>query len=188
LDLAIQEQRPLTKDYDIGHLQDIRNNTVYLISKVLKEKLEGSEDKPKNNIDTYITDEFVRKIDGNNSTIISFNYDLIIDNALLRLKWSESYLRNLPDIHVNYGFKVRGLFEDMTKLKIVDSYDKYPIVTPLYKLHGSLNWLYCPVCDAIDIAENQKAAYYIYLEKNSNMLKECQICETNINLYLLRQH
>jgi NAD-dependent SIR2 family protein deacetylase len=170
LDLAIQEQRPLSKDYDIRHLQDIRSNIIYLISNELKKKLENSS------VNRNIIPNFVRKIESDraNSTIISFNYDLLIDNGLLQTGLG----------HVNYGFKVRGLLDqdNSFNFRAIDDYGER--LTPLYKLHGSANWLYCPTCNAIDLTEGIKAAYYIF-KNNYNKLKICRICHTKYEPLLI---
>jgi hypothetical protein len=173
LDLAIQEQRPLTSHYDIRKLQDIRQNIIYLISNELKNKLEKGP-----MVKGNIIPNFVRRIeiDKGNSTIISFNYDLLIDNGILD--------RGLG--HVNYGFKVRGLLdgENGFKFTAIEDYRRDIVLAPLYKLHGSANWLYCPTCNAIDLTEGVKAAYYIF-EETFDILKTCQICKTKYEPLLI---
>lgn len=64
-------------------------------------------------------------------TIISFNYDLLIDNALLSTgKWQPTK---------GYGIDCRLLSTEEFNIS-------FPQKIKLLKLHGSLNWLYCNQC------------------------------------------
>jgi|ERR1041385_2450209 hypothetical protein len=78
---------------------------------------------------------------------ISTNYDVIIDHALIELF-------NQHDIDVDYGVPYAN-------------YGTYPHTwqlpregrsVPLYKIHGSLNWLYCSACTSLEIAADRKSA------------------------------
>ena len=73
------------------------------------------------------------------TTFISANYDIHIDNAIAGL-----YKRKNP-IMLDYGV-------DFANFDFRDSWKKpqYPFIQ-LYKIHGSLNWLYCPVCNSLTI-------------------------------------
>lgn len=101
---------------------------------------------------------------------------MLIDNALL-----------IELGHVNYGFKVRGLLDQERNFNfkaIDDDYRRHTVLTPLYKLHGSANRLYCPTCNAIDLTEGIKAAYYIYKDEFYKF-KKCQICQTKYEPLLI---
>ncbi len=95
------------------------------------------------------------------STVISTNYDIIIDNALL--------FDDQPN--VNYGVALRTAVyrgvvpgppvrqDEVRHFRAAD--DDSTIKTGsirLLKLHGSLNWLYCPRCDEADVFLGVKAA------------------------------
>ena len=73
------------------------------------------------------------------TTFISVNYDIHIDNTIAGL-----YKKDNP-IMLDYGV-------DFTNFDFRHSWKKpqSPIVK-LYKIHGSLNWLYCPVCNSLTI-------------------------------------
>ncbi|MCI0655638.1 MAG: hypothetical protein L0170_01025 [Acidobacteria bacterium] len=88
------------------------------------------------------------------TTLISTNYDIVMDNALL-----ERSPKN-----VNYGVPVReavhrrgdliaGRFDEIHHYRSIpgsqETIRRGGI--PLLKLNGSLNWLYCPRCDELDI-------------------------------------
>ncbi len=101
------------------------------------------------------------------STLVSTNYDIVMDSALL-----ERRPRN-----VNYGVAVReavqrldaprqGRFDEMHHFRPLP--DSEAIVRtggiPLLKLNGSLNWLYCPRCDELDITLSQSTGAVLILD------------------------
>jgi hypothetical protein len=141
LDLSIAQTRPLSPYYKVPRVQELREHVVYLIAKVLQEKL-GSLDDP-------ATRDFVRNVLQEEDTIISLNYDIILDNALLEERGQ-----------VNYGTEVRRASKVYRLWRHVDP--RQSIQVPLYKLHGSLNWLYCPICQELDITEGQKGALFTF--------------------------
>lgn len=84
------------------------------------------------------------------TTFISFNYDIIIDNIIIQAFFGE----------INYGIE-----------------DRYHYSNPdgpirLYKLHGSLNWLFCPYCNYLNLGGNIKTA----AERAYNPNKVCYVC------------
>jgi hypothetical protein len=169
LDLAIQEQRPLTNKYNLLESQKIRYDLIYLISEQLHHQLQ-----PENRSTEPVIGAFIKKIRMRALAIISFNYDLLVDNAIRRCNAS-----------VNYGFKVRGHIEPGRKEllrrqfeQMNNNYNRTDSML-LYKPHGSLNWLYCPTCDAIDVTEGMKAVYYLYLFEAGKHVRQCSVCSTS---------
>ncbi|MDD4170064.1 MAG: SIR2 family protein [Desulfotomaculaceae bacterium] len=75
-------------------------------------------------------------------TFISLNYDIVLDNAIRATGYLPEYgfYGNHRD-HLDYN---RGI--------------------PLYKLHGSLNWSYCPLCGEIS-EHNEKVAHLLFKDK-----------------------
>ncbi|MBO8137776.1 MAG: hypothetical protein H0Z40_06535 [Desulfotomaculum sp.] len=68
--------------------------------------------------------------------VISFNYELLMDNALMISgKWG-------PED--GYGVKCSLLYSNN-----IQSAKFNPSLVKLLKLHGSLNWLYCTECDQL---------------------------------------
>ena len=72
-----------------------------------------------------------------NFSFISFNYDLLIDNAIgnqgLRLDYGTTFANPFPRAESRLG---------------------------LYKLHGSLNWLRCPICGGLTQTGDEKGGAY----------------------------
>lgn len=72
---------------------------------------------------------------------LSTNYDILIDNAL-----SDKASNYAP----YYGFE----FTDYNPEKGICR-------VPLYKLHGSLNWLYCPACESMSLTMYEKGVIHL---------------------------
>jgi len=77
LDFNINEKVALTSKYNFEDLINLKNTLIKIIGKMLEEYL--------NKLDNTTTDIFAKKIT-NYDTVISTNYDIVIDNALLTQK------------------------------------------------------------------------------------------------------
>jgi len=77
-------------------------------------------------------------------TVISLNYDIIVDNALVE------HSNHLPD----YGC-------DIT----TERYQAWPHRGMLFKIHGSLNWSYCPGCNRLDLGVAESGKTYKMLQE-----------------------
>lgn len=77
------------------------------------------------------------------TALISLNYDIHMDNALIRA-------RNQFGVDLDYGTDFANFDHD-------DEWTRPgPRAVPLFKLHGSLNWLYCPRCTALTLTPKEK--------------------------------
>jgi len=83
-------------------------------------------------------------------TFVSLNYDIVLDNAIRSTGC-------VPE----YGFYGNHLDH-------LDSCRKIP----LYKLHGSLNWSFCPLCGEIS-EHNEKVAHLLFKDKYSITCLNC---------------
>lgn len=83
-------------------------------------------------------------------SFFSLNYDILLDNALLKL--SDNYPNFWTD--VDYAIQFRNEGDDWRPPRKEKVY--------LLKLHGSLNWLYCPTCNSIKITPKDKGVMKIY--------------------------
>jgi SIR2-like domain len=112
--------------------QEIRAHLINLIAIVLDDALQGAAH-------THL--DFITNLKGGNlldrTTFLSFNYDLLIDNALREVTTAEpDYAATFRD----YGGKNPTPGSSISLLKV----------------HGSLNWLYCPTCGSIDLFPGEK--------------------------------
>lgn len=76
-----------------------------------------------------------------NTTFISVNYDIHIDNTISKL-----YDKDKRPLMLDYGV-------DFANFDFKESSWQRPIgqTIKLYKIHGSLNWLYCPICSSLTL-------------------------------------
>lgn len=75
------------------------------------------------------------------TTFLSVNYDIHIDNTI-----STMYDKTKFPVMLDYGV-------DFTNFNFNNSAWKRPSgqSIKLYKIHGSLNWLYCPICSSLTL-------------------------------------
>ena len=74
------------------------------------------------------------------TTFISVNYDINIDNTIASL-----YDKGKFKVMLDYGIYFTNFDE-------ADNWNE-PIepMVKLYKIHGSLNWMYCPICNSLTL-------------------------------------
>lgn len=140
LDLAIMRDETF-KGFNIHQIRLIRHSLVRLMMLVIKEEL-GS--KPEN-YHSRLVRNLVNGGKINETVFVSTNYDILIDNAL----------DNLPGFALDYGIDFINM-ANRNCSRPNRSMPNEPI--ELYKLHGSLNWLYCRTCNTIKLTSFQKAA------------------------------
>jgi NAD-dependent SIR2 family protein deacetylase len=99
----------------------------------------------------------MRKI--GNVTFLTTNYDILCDNALLDL-W--------PGKLVEYGVDFVN-YRDETFQRPDET------AIPLFKLHGSLNWMHCPTCNNLRLTRKRKATYDLISNPQHAI---CPICDT----------
>jgi hypothetical protein len=112
----------------LERLVHVRDGLEYLIFAVIKHQLEYGHGKDKPNY----YEEALRKVnEGVAPNVISLNYDIIVDNTLCALT---------GDTFPDYGTDIS-----------TEAYRQSRKFGKLLKLHGSLNWLYCPGCLRLDL-------------------------------------
>lgn len=144
-DLAIIRKESF-RNFDIenrignsGRLRLIAQYLVFLVAKVLSVKLRGP-----NNIHRSLVNSLLMSGKLKDTMFISTNYDILIDNAL-----TELYSRQ---IDLDYGIEFRN-FNRTNDWKQPDPARR----VYLFKPHGSLNWLFCPTCNDIQITPKEKS-------------------------------
>lgn len=132
LDIAIDRKHNFGRNWSVDRLGEVRNALEYVIFALLEHDLRRLQR------NYYL--ELIGKLFLDHDiepVIISLNYDIIADNSLMAL--SERYGNGFafPD----YGCDVA-----------TETYRERPKrYGKLYKPHGSLNWLYCPGCNRLDV-------------------------------------
>ena len=135
-------------------IDQIRNALIFLIAKILDEKLRGKITHHKNLVRRL---KYTGKL--NKTAFISLNYDIIIDNVLTKL---------YPNYYLDYGID----FVNFERINDWKGPNKNKAVV-LLKIHGSLNWLYCPTCNHIELTSKEKGAIKAFYK-----VKKCDNCKT----------
>lgn len=125
IDAAIDRGQPLS-NYDVAMLREVRAALDYTIFAVLELKLRGATP-PLHKQATDLLFPLAME-----PRLISLNYDIIADNMLAARSDG-----TFPD----YGCDIQ-----------TETYRNWGKFGRLLKLHGSLNWLYCPNCLRLDVA------------------------------------
>lgn len=145
LDTALDRRQAFHPAWDPSSVAEIREAVEFGIFDVLEEKLLKAQ--------TNNHWDLLQKIypDPAQPCVISTNYDLIIDTALIFLSESRLPEGGLPA----YCCSVATDFYS----------DKMPSFGVLLKLHGSLNWLYCRTCNRLEIGASESRKYLKILSK-----------------------
>lgn len=139
VDKAIDRNQPMGPTWPVDMLRKVRRALQYMVFALLEYKLRRLSH-------NYYAD-LLAALDPTRSTpptVISLNYDIIVDNAFVELS------DRLPD----YGCDID------TKL-----YQERPHWAILLKIHGSLNWSYCPGCNRLDLGVAESGKTYKMLEE-----------------------
>lgn len=142
LDTAIDRRHALRAGWGHDRLVDVRDALEYVIFALLDHRLRNIAD------NHYL--RLLQLLKPNEEpTFISLNYDLIADNAIIR-HGERSGRLGVPD----YGCDIA-----------TDAYRDLPRTAKLFKLHGSLNWLYCPGCHRLDVGVSETGRMYKVLNQ-----------------------
>lgn len=149
LDLALNEGRPLSSTYTVDRIRDLRDGLVYGIAEVLRTSL--ARDHPSDHKVLPLLNKLLSRLKPED-TVVSLNYDIVFDNRLLNLRGP-----------VNYGVPIRNGMESPQAGKWRrEPYKVLGDSSPLYKPHGSLNWLFCRACQKLDVTAGLKSTHYIF--------------------------
>ncbi len=188
LDTCIRENRPLDDIYTVEKLRKLRNELTVELAEVIQHSSRkgalkvylpsGADDQPgaKNRTIPAYYRRFALKLNYRNrrpsapqyranqrlppaDTIITSNYDTNIDLALYEIVYAEDtgYQRGegrITDIYL--GTEFRDPYTDE------DAFSEPERAIDLFKLHGSLNWLYCPRCHRIYVAAFGYSVSFLY--------------------------
>jgi len=153
LDLAYHRGESF-KGYSKEKIERVRNALIFLIAKILDEKLKGKIIYHKKLINRLRKENKLKQ-----TAFLSLSYDIVIDNVLVDL---------YPEFHLDYRIDFVN-FERESDWKKPDR-NKAVL---LLKIHGSLNWLYCPTCNHIELTPKEKGAIRAFYKS-----KECAECKT----------
>ena len=154
LDLAVRRREAL-KHYDLENIKHnsnrigfIRQYLVLLMAMVLDNAEKEIKGLHRLLIENLIADGLLAEC-----VFITTNYDLLFDKAV----------KSVTGVYPDYGFDYLGC-------AAADSNEEF---ITLYKVHGSLNWLYCPACNLISLTGEKTGAVELLTDINK---ADCELC------------
>lgn len=142
-----------------GKLKFLRIYLTMMMAKIIHEKLIHSRQ-----IHNRLVQNLVRENKIKDTFFLSANYDILIDNALTNL---------FPDFSLDYGIDFVNFTEPGDWVKPNDNSIK------LFKIHGSLNWLYCPTCNNLRLTPKEKGVIKLLAEDYTSLEQTfCPKCES----------
>jgi hypothetical protein len=145
LDTALDRRQAFQPAWDANSILEIREAIEFGIFDVLEEKLFKAQ--------TNNHWDFLQKVypSPTQPCVISTNYDLIIDTAMMFLSESRLPEGGLPAYHCSIS---------------TDFYRNEALhFGVLLKLHGSLNWLFCKTCHRLEIGASESRKYLKVLSR-----------------------
>jgi hypothetical protein len=137
IDIALDRREALGPKWQHSALADARGAFDYIIFAVLEQHLIRITHNPHVELFKRLGDAC------GELRVLSLNYDIIADNSMVKLAEMQGEAA-FPD----YGFDVASAF-----------YRDRPKIGRLLKLHGSLNWMYCPNCFRVELGVSQSGRY-----------------------------
>lgn len=118
-------------------VQTVREDLIFLIALVLNRTLMVPKGYHKALV-RRLADEGMLHSTG----FLSLNYDILIDNALAEVH---------PDYDLDYRVEFTNYGRERNWMR-----PRKERAVELYKLHGSLNWLYCPTCISLTLTPRER--------------------------------
>jgi hypothetical protein len=136
-------------------IEQIRNDLILMIALILDKKLKGLNKFHKKLVGNLIDSNLLYK-----TAFISLNYDILIDNAL-------------ADVHQQHDLDYSLEFTNYREGG--DWHRPDPsVAVKLFKIHGSLNWLYCPTCLSLTLTPQKKGVREFVYQRKKCVCPSCE--------------
>jgi hypothetical protein len=139
IDMALDRRELFGQTWDVGVLAELRQQIELGIFDVLEEALIKF---PTNNHYSMLNSLFPVP---EAPTVISTNYDLVADTALMFLSESRTPGGGIPNYYCG-----------VANMATLPPQQKFGT---LLKLHGSLNWLYCRTCQRLELGATESTRF-----------------------------
>ena len=175
LDTAIDRKQPLANNWASDSLVEVREALEYAVFELLDQKLGTAETTSYWDLLNLAYPEVDLE-----PLVISLNYDIVLDRTMFYL----ARTRRGDDAMPSYVCDVKT----PTYQNCAQRYGR------LFKLHGSLNWIYCPGCHRLDIGfskreQNTSAvagrAFGDPLDDRYMKRSKCQECQCGLRPILI---
>ncbi len=131
LDMCLGKGEPIGQCWSISDLTRCREELVTCIYDVIGDTLDTQTN---GNGDQGLYQQLLEGLPDEDTSLISLNYDLLLDSALHKCGFTPNYSLDFLDLGDAAGHEtVLGPHPSRGDIK-------------LFKLHGSINWGYCPSC------------------------------------------
>ncbi|TDT51121.1 SIR2 family protein [Fonticella tunisiensis] len=153
--LSVYMENSYIKDAVLNGVENklIKLYLIILIAKVLQERLPYSKGFHSRLISHLHNENLLRE-----TIFITTNYDILIDSAICSI---------LPSININYGVDFINYGIESGWSRPDDNSIK------IYKLHGSLNWLYCPDCNNLKLTKKECGLIHLVTDFSKAICSEC---------------
>ncbi|HXU80014.1 MAG TPA: hypothetical protein VN914_01365, partial [Polyangia bacterium] len=139
VDTALDRKQPLGLKYGLRELRKVRQAVEYVVFALLDHRLRQI---PAGHNYYRKALELVRERTGEDPAVITLNYDILVDNAMLGRN-EERAITAIPDYGVELAYS-RAIQPEKRGT--------------LLKIHGSLNWFYCPACNRLSLGISRSLA------------------------------
>lgn len=178
--------------YTLKTLSDFKEQLHTLMALAIQHAINTSPESNKNYIKKfaqYVNSEAKKRLTSlqeDNISLITTNWDTLLDNQLYNILQDQ---KGIPLSVVDYCCYISSLEEDDENIKpglLALGEGGYNI--KYLKLHGSMNWLHCPMCQRMYVKFNTKALfednYCRHCMKNYKMKKDQPSIKLKGNLLL----
>lgn len=134
LDTAIDRGHGLGANWPVETLREVRRQAEFAVFQSIAYAM-----RKKKSWDILCHEDLLQNVIDNTGawpTVISFNYDLRIDYAMMAIN---------GDLLPDYGCAISTA-----------GYKESQKTGKLLKLHGSMHWLYCPTCDRLELGVDRE--------------------------------
>jgi NAD-dependent SIR2 family protein deacetylase len=174
LDTALDRRQAFHEQWDAQRVSEVRQAIEFQIFDLLEEKLQIA---PTQSHWGLLQAVYPSPLD---PCIITTNYDLLIDTAMMFASEARTPGGALPDYRIRMHTPF-GSAEDKRFGAVL-------------KLHGSLNWLYCRTCQRVELGASDSKKYIAVLGRLANRSLEqaftvdgnpCPVCKTRLRPLLI---
>ena len=165
LDLAVRKRQSF-KDFDLESLARnsnrigfIRQYLVLLMAEVLEDKTATVK-----GLHRLLVEELQRSGLIKDTLFVSTNYDVLIDHAIA----------SAENMQLDYGID----FINYHRPAFLEDSNRQ--VVSLFKVHGSLNWSYCPTCNSIRLIKYQHGIIKLLTDPSQAVCKDCLSIKTPV--------
>ncbi len=164
LELAIENEQTYGPVYNLEKLHSLRRALIMSMGMLIERRpIQPQHSYRKLINDLYAGGNF-RK---NEFGFINFNYDILLDAALMSLA--------AQNLYIDYGLRFSNESADYTSPDFAQwSRPEDARSITYFKPHGSFNWMCCPTCQAIYIKGTKKSNVFVtgYLHSAEHCLRD----------------